>query len=376
MPGQDDVEEDWRRLPDDYPIGMAMLGTDLRVLRANAALCRMLGYECHELIGLTLADLAEPAAYPLELERITQLLGGRIPSYRIHQRLLRKDGRLVPCDLSAAVIRDAEGEPRHVVCHVSDLSDAAAGAAAEARLEVVRGELEEKTRRLEESIVDLESFAMVVSHDLQAPLTAITGYLELLETDVGESLGPQARDWVTRASAAAGRMSELLTSVLALSRADASTEREKVSVAEVLDDVRTDLDPMIRAEGAVISVPPDQPEVLADRACLRQLLQNLVQNALKYRHPDRTPCVDISVEDRLEGWLVSVEDNAVGVPEDRREAIFGLFTRLADSYVTAELGHGIGLAACRRIVARHGGRIWVEDNPAGHGSRFCFTLTR
>ena len=130
---------------------------------------------------------------------------------------------------------------------------------------------------------------------------------------------------------------------------------------------------MIGETGASVQVAsPDLPRVLAHPDRLRQVIQNLVQNTLKYRSPDRTPHTVIDVEERETAWLVTVTDNAVGVPQDQRELIFSMFSRLDG---TAP-GHGIGLAACRQVVERYGGRIWVEGNPAGAGSRFCFTIPR
>ena len=117
-------------------------------------------------------------------------------------------------------------------------------------------------------------------------------------------------------------------------------------------------------------VAADTPAVLADRSRLRQVLQNLIQNTLKHRHPDRAPRCEVVVEERDADWLVTVTDNALGHPAGAPRE--GLLDVRADGRHGP--GHGIGLAACRQIVERHGGTIWVDDNPAGEGSRFCFTL--
>jgi signal transduction histidine kinase len=134
--------------------------------------------------------------------------------------------------------------------------------------------------------------------------------------------------------------------------------------------VRHDLGELATTSDAELVIDPDSPTVVADRSRLRQVLQNLIQNAFKYRHHDRAPRCEVVVEVREADWLVSVTDNALGIPPEHREEVFSMFAQVDGSGP----GHGIGLAACRQIVERHGGTIWVDPNPDGEGSRFCFTL--
>jgi len=168
-------------------------------------------------------------------------------------------------------------------------------------------------------------------------------------------------------------MSELVGSLLEFSRVSAAglVTREMVSVTDLVGDVRQDLEALIKETDAVVEIANDTPLVLAQGSRLRQVLQNLVQNTIKYRAPERPPHCVVDVEAREADWLISVTDNAAGIPEEHRESVFYMFTRVNGD----KAGHGIGLAACRQIVERQGGRIWVEENPAG-GSRFSFTLPR
>ena len=214
---------------------------------------------------------------------------------------------------------------------------------------------------------------MLASHDLQAPLATIRGYMELLRSEYTDVLDPNANDWIARATQAAERMGELVSSLLEFSRVTGAgaLTKELVSVSDLVRDVRQDLEQVIRDSDAVVEVSDDSPLVLAQGSRLRQVLQNLVQNAIKHRSPERPPRCEVSVEARESDWLITVSDNATGIPEEHLESVFSMFTRVAGS----EPGHGIGLAACRQIVERHGGRIWVEANPDG-GSRFSFTLPR
>ncbi len=370
MPTLPDAEERWRLTIDNAPVGVALVGLDGQFLRVNDALCRMLGYTADELQTRTFQDLTHPDDLEDNLHLLEQLLADEISRFQMVKRYLHSDGHAIWTDLSVALVRDDEGAPLHLVSHVSDMTEEIE---ARARIEQIHSELNEQKARLERSNADLEAFAMLASHDLQAPIATIRGYMELLATEYGDVLEPNALDWIARATQAAERMGELVSSLLEFSRVSSagSLTRDMVSIAQLVRDVRQDLELAIRETGAVVEVADDTPLVLAQGGRLRQVLQNLVQNAIKHRAPDRPPRCDIAVEERADDWLVTVTDNASGIGEEDRESVFSMFTRVEGD----EPGHGIGLAACRQIVERHGGRIWVEENPAG-GSRFIFTLPR
>ena len=287
----------------------------------------------------------------------------------MRKRYLHSDGHYVWADLSVALVRDGQGKPLHFVSHVADLTEQVE---AEARIAQINAELNEQKARLERSNADLEAFAMLASHDLQAPLATIRGYMELLESTYDDVFDDRAAQWVHRVKQAADRMSQLVSSLLDFSRAGATQERVLVPVAELVEEIRHDLTQLISETDAQVLVAAETPAVLADRSRLRQVLQNLVQNALKHRDPDRAPRCEVSVEERDADWLVTVSDNALGIPLEQRENIFTMYARVDGGAP----GHGIGLAASRQIVERHGGTIWVDANPSGEGSRFSFTLPR
>jgi PAS domain S-box-containing protein len=364
------AEERWRLTIDNAPVGIALVGLDGQFLRVNQALCHILGYAAEELVEHTFQDLTHPEDLDVDLGLVDQLIAGETARYQLRKRYLHANGHPIWTDLSVVLVRNARGNPLHFVSHVADLTEEIAAAE---RIEQINRELTEQKARLERSNADLEAFAMLASHDLQAPLATIRGYMELLSSEYGEVLEPDATVWISRATQAAERMSELVSSLLEFSRVTGSgtLSRELVSVPDLVCQVSQDLEQLIAETGAVVTVAPDVPMVSAQGNRLRQVLQNLVQNSIKYRSPDRSPVCTIDVEEREADWLVTVSDNAAGIPAEHRESVFSLFTRV-DRH---ETGHGIGLAACRQIVERHGGRIWVEDNPGG-GSRFLFTLPR
>ncbi|MCW2762789.1 MAG: domain S-box protein [Marmoricola sp.] len=364
------AEERWRLTIDNAPVGIALVSLEGRFMRVNETLCKILGYPTEELVELTFQELTHPDDLDADLGLIEQLLAGEIPNYRLRKRFIRPDGEPIWTNLSVALVRNARGKPQHFVSHVADLTEEIE---ANHRIEQINRELNEQKARLERSNADLEAFAMLASHDLQAPVATIRGYMELLAAEYGEVLDPNANDWIERATQAAERMSQLVSSLLEFSRVSGAglLTRDMVSVTDLVRDVRQDLEQLITETDAVVEVADDTPLVLAQGSRLRQVLQNLVQNTIKYQAPDRPPHCVVDVEERELDWLITVTDNATGIPLEHRESVFYMFTRVSGD----ESGHGIGLAACRQIIERHGGKIWVEDNPEG-GSKFSFTLPR
>ena len=369
MPDLAAAEERWRLTIDNAPVGIALVSLEGKFMRVNEALCRSLGYSTEELLALDFQQLTHPDDLDTDLHFLEQLVAGEIPSYRMRKRYLHAEGRHVWADLSVSLVRDSDGDPLHFVSHVADLTEEVQAAA---RIEAINHELNAQQLLLQRSNADLEAFAMLASHDLQAPLATIRGYMELLETTYAEAFDERAGEWLGRITQATDRMSQLVNSLLDFSRAGATRMREQVAVPELVAEVRHDLAQLIRDTEAEIVVAADSPDVMADRSRLRQVLQNLVQNSLKHRHPERAPRCEVRVEQRDADWLITVTDNALGIPAEHRESIFTMYAQVDGGAP----GHGIGLAACRQIVERHGGTILVDGTPPDEGSRFSFTLPR
>ncbi|GAB7190102.1 hypothetical protein NUM3379_08080 [Kineococcus sp. NUM-3379] len=250
-------------------------------------------------------------------------------------------------------------------------------AAAHAGLAAAHAELAERSEllaaavsELERSNAELGQFAGIASHDLRSPLMVVTGYVEMLAEEYGHLLDEQGRDWIATALKGTARMHELITALLAYAQAGGSgCRRKRTDSGEVCSQAVLDLRAAIREAGAQVVVR-DLPELFADPVLLRQLLQNLIGNAVKYRDPGRPCQVLVTARAGGEEWTFSVADNGTGIPAELREEVFGMFVQVDPS---ARTGHGIGLATCQRIVERHGGRIWVEETPGG-GTTVRFTL--
>lgn len=238
-------------------------------------------------------------------------------------------------------------------------------------LERAHAALADAVVELQRSNEELEQFAGAVSHDLVRPMAAAHGYLELLAEQYSSALGRQGAQWVGSATRAVERMQQLVDALLTYARAgQASFVPQPVDLNEVMAAVRADLQPALTAADCTLELPADLPTVTGDETLLRQLLQNLVDNALKNARPDQPPQVTVAASRVGPAWEITVADNGVGIPPDQRDRVFEMFAQLNPE---ARKGHGIGLSTCQRIAARHGGTILIEDTPGG-GATIRLTL--
>ncbi len=223
---------------------------------------------------------------------------------------------------------------------------------------------------LERSNRDLEQFAYVSSHDLQEPLRAVAGYVELLRHRYNDKLDDKAHQYINGASDGAARMQRLIVDLLAFSRVGTQGMKfERVSLKTALDVALANLKASIHEAGAKVTSDP-LPVLHVDATQMAQLFQNLVGNAIKFR--SKAPCrIHVGAGKQPGHWLISVQDNGIGIDPQYAKRIFMIFQRLHTRLKYP--GTGVGLAICKRIVERHGGNIWVESQP-GIGSTFHFTV--
>ena len=231
-------------------------------------------------------------------------------------------------------------------------------------------EMQKKQTELERKNRDLENFAFMASHDLQEPLRTVISYLKVIDKNYGETLDEKGRKYIDTVNKAAGRMGLLISSLLDYSLLG---ENKKLVVADckkVIDVVITDLDSIIKSANAKIKIG-EMPKLGLYEPEMRQLLQNLIINGIKYSKKDVAPEIKISSE-RLEGkWKFTVSDNGIGIEANRLSKVFDLFYRSQNSVESQ--GYGIGLANCKKIVMMHHGEIWMESE-LGVGSKVIFTI--
>lgn len=355
-------EERFRATFEQAAVGIAHVALDGRFLRLNRRFGDIAGYTREELLDRTFQQITHPDDLEADLANVEQLLAGVVDSYSMEKRYVRQDGGLVWINLTVSLVRDLSGEPEYLIAVIEDI-----GARLRAQQDLARVAAE-----LERSNRDLEEFALVASHDLQEPVRKVVTFAHLVRQQAAAALDATTHDYLSRMEAAAERMNRLVEGLLELSRvATRARGFEPTDLRRVVSDALADLDDRVRESGARVEVGA-LPVLMGDPAQLRSLFQNLLANALKFRAPDRNPVVRVRSEG-LDGpaWRIDVEDDGIGFDERDLARLFKPFQRLhaAGPYD----GSGMGLAICRRIVARHGGEITARSR-CGQGTAFSVTL--
>ena len=340
--------------------GMVIIDPKGTILRVNPAVERVFGWTSAELVGRNVTTLM-PEPYRSQhdefLRRYLATGERRIIGIGREVMALRRDGTEFPIHLSVGEVTNTD--PKVFVGILRDITDAKVAQAAREGL----------IRELEAKNAELERFTYTVSHDLKSPLITIKGFVSQLERSVDAGKMERFRSDVGRIAGAADKLTDLLDDLLALSRVGRiANPPEDVPLTELVDEVLELLGAPIRERGARIVVGQDLPTVRGDRVRLREIMQNLIENALKFTRED--PCIEIDARVSGEQVLCSVKDNGIGIDPEYTERVFGLFEKLDG----ASPGTGIGLALVRRIVEVHGGKIWLESAGLGHGTTFLFTL--
>ncbi|MBF0332699.1 MAG: PAS domain S-box protein, partial [Alphaproteobacteria bacterium] len=324
---------------DSVSEGIYGIDSDGRTTFVNRAATRMLGWTREEMLGA----------------------GERQPNRKDEAgeaMFLREDGTSFPAEYVSSPAVDPDGRVSGAVVVFRNV-----------------GERTKLLHNLERSNAELEQFAYVVSHDLRQPLRMINSYSTLLARRLGDGLDAEGREFLHFVCEGAIRMDRMLISLLEYSRVGRKGQpMDWIDSGAVLDEALLYLKPDTDELGAEISVEGEMPTVFASRDEMTRLFQNLLGNAIKYRAADRRPRVAVSVAAMPGEWVFAVRDNGIGIDPRQFGRLFQVFQRLHGQ--GRYEGTGIGLAVCRKIVERHGGRVWVESPGDGAGSTFLFTLPR
>jgi PAS domain S-box-containing protein len=356
-------EERLRLVVEASPSGMIMVDDQGRIVLVNSQVERLFGYSRAELLGESIDKLVPAAVRGKHAgHRADFFADPRARALGVGRDLFgqRKDGSQLPIEIGLNPLM-TDGE-RFVLASIVDITERKGA-------EVL---LQQKILELQRSNEDLQQFAYVCSHDLQEPLRVISNYTQLLARRYTGQLDESANDFIEFIVEATKRMQELINDLLLYSRVDTKgKEFDDTDCSKVVEMACANLKVAIQEAGATIDCDL-LPTVQADSSQLLQVFQNLIGNAIKFRaeHP---PEIHISVKDTGKSWTFVVQDNGQGFDMKYVDRIFIIFQRLH----TKEMypGSGIGLAVCKKIVERHGGRIWVESAP-GSGSSFQFTMLK
>jgi PAS domain S-box-containing protein len=349
----------YHSLVESLPIGVFRKDMEGRFTFCNQRFCDGLGRPSDQVLGKTDHDFFPPELadkYAADDRRVCET-GEIFEDVEGHQK---PDGQRLFVHVLKVPIYDFRGR---LVETQGMFWDVTARVLAEEGLKRV-------ARELARSNEELRQFASVVSHDLHEPLRAITSFCKLLESRYRGALDATAAEHIAFIVDGAARMQELLEDLLEYTRVGTrGKEMHPTDCTTVLDRALANLRIAVQESGATVAHEP-LPTVLGDPPQLVQLLQNLIANAVKFRD-ERAPHIHVSAERWGACWLFSVKDNGIGIDARDAERIFVIFQRLhpREEYE----GTGIGLAVCKKIVERHGGRLWVESR-LGEGSNFRFTL--
>ncbi|MBW8366892.1 MAG: PAS domain S-box protein [Arenimonas sp.] len=330
-----------------------------RWLQVNPVFCQITGYTAEEMCSRDFTDFIHADDHAATLERsVRQQAGVNVP-HHFENRYLSKRG-----DVRWIAWTSVPGDDGLVYGVGRDITERRR---AELVLRQTLADLNNRNR-------ELQDFAFIASHDLQEPLRKIRAFSDRLQQRYAASLVPEARDYLDRAGQAAARMQTLIDDLLAYSRVTRGKPFAPVDLEQVLSGVMGDLEARLDSSGGRIEASP-LPTIEGDPSQLRQLLQNLLSNALKFRSAERAPVVTVraceTILDGAPAWELRFEDNGIGFEAKYAERIFGPFQRLHGRQDYE--GTGIGLAIVRRIVERHRGQIRAEGRP-GHGATFILVL--
>lgn len=364
----EEAERKFRAIIESAPDAMVIVDEQGKIKLVNEQTEKIFGYKRNELLDKHVEKLipqrfhaqhtgyreqftAEPHIRPMGLGK--ELYG------------IRKNGEEFPVEISLSPLETSEG--RFIS---SSIRDVTLQKQAADQIKEFNAQLKKHADELEKSNLELKQFAYIVSHDLQSPLRNISGFVQLLQQTYKEKIDEQADDWINRTVKNTKKMEMIIHDILAYSRIGSRARPFQITdLNEVLTEVMSTLESSINDANAVITYDK-LPTVMGDPSQLAHVFQNLIGNGIKYQSK-KTPHVNITAKKNKTEYIISVSDNGIGIDPQYHDRIFEIFKRLHTHQEYP--GTGIGLSICRRILDRHGGKIWAESEP-GKGSKFYFTL--
>ncbi len=336
---------------------LVTIGPDGKITDVNSATEKVAGFSREELIGSDFADyFTRPEKARIGYQRVFQ--EGVVRDYPLEIR--HRNGQVTPVLYNASVYQDEAGAVAGVFAAARDIT----------KLKETRAQLDRIVIELQRSNKELEQFAYVASHDLQEPLRSIASFTQLLDRRYGDRLDQDGREFVHFAVDGATRMQRMINDLLAFSRVGTrGNPFEPVETSHILDEAMQNLYAAIDEGGAHIT-RGELPGIVADGRQMVELFQNLIGNAIKFRS-ERPLQIEVAATRGDQAWEFTVGDNGIGIEPQFFDRIFVVFQKLHG--LQDYSGSGIGLAICKKIVERHGGKIWV-DSELGKGSTFHFTI--
>lgn len=351
--------------------GIITANEQSQIIQVNKEVEKIFGYEAEELKGKLLTILMPKEYEERHLRGIDKFLETKSSSVLnklMVMKGVRKDGDIFPLEINVSSI-EFDGK----ILFTAALRDISQQIKMEQRLRLTNQQLKTTNQELRKSNEELEQFAYVASHDLQEPLRTIASYVQLIQRRFPQKTEGEVAEYIAFAVGGVKRLQKLIQDLLEYSRVGKKElQFQKIALSKLIDQTKLDMRAVLEEKNAKLELLNDG-EIVVDSIFLQQIFQNLFSNALKFSEKDTAPHIKIKLEEYPENWQITVEDNGIGIAPGLEKKIFDLFQRLHNQ---AEYeGTGIGLAICKRIIEKHGGKIWIDNNKRT-GTTFCFTIDK
>jgi PAS domain S-box-containing protein len=362
--GLKESEEQIQTIFRSAPNALVVMNQEGNIIRWNQQAEEIFGWKAEEIIGKPMSETIMPNRFR---EMMTNgikrfLLTGEAPilNQTLELAANRKGGIEFPVEIRISYTKSND---KYVfIAFITNITERKKSEA----------ELKQKSEELMHANKELEQFVYVASHDLQEPLRTISNFAGLFEQDYSDKLDEDTNQYLSFIVKAAARMQNLIKDLLDFSRIGRKITFVNVDCNKILLEIIAEMGSSITESSAKINYS-NLPILKGNETELKQLFQNLISNAIKFRKKDVSPVIDISSQEKETEYLFAIKDNGIGFEEEYKDKIFIIFQRLhnAEEYP----GTGIGLATCKKIVTQHNGRIWVESK-LGEGSTFYFTISK
>jgi PAS domain S-box-containing protein len=340
------------------------------IIYESPAILKSLGYTTETFIGKKIWDLLHPEDLVRIKNKFDSLINFPDKIITVQQRLKHENGDWIWTEGTMTNLLEEEG----VQAIVSNLRNITQRKNAEKLLEELNSTLSVKAEELENSNKELERFAYIASHDLQEPLRMVSSFLELLEKKYGDQLDAQAKKYIYFARDGSYRMKKLILDLLDYSRIGSEKDKfQMVDVSSIIKEIEKIYQVSFKENNASLAYDK-LPVIIGIKNQIHQLFQNIIGNAIKYKNNrGDNPLIKINYKEDEDKWLFSIEDNGIGIEPKFLNKIFILFQRLHSKQEYS--GTGIGLAISKKIIEKHGGKIWVESVHEA-GSTFYFSISK
>lgn len=353
-------EKKYRHLFEETNDAIFLIDLNEKHFDANKKAVEMFGYEYDELIKLPVSKLVKPDEYPESQKKLKELL--KKGTLKIYERnFIDKNNNIIPCEINVSVVYDSENKPLYIQSMVRNIIE-------RKNTEKI---LHKIIMKLKNSNDELEQFTSVVAHDLKNPLSVIISALEVVRDKYYQPLQKKAKNVITIAIKRGYGMSKMIDEFLSYARMENNIFKEN-DCNYLVQEAISNLFLEIKKSGAEIT-KNELPKIFCNEIQIISLFKNLIENGIKYCDKEK-PKIHISVKEKENEWLFSVEDNGIGINSKNYREIFKIFRRIAPNESKYD-GTGIGLSYCKKIVKKHSGKIWVESE-IGRGSIFYFTIQK